>query len=124
MARFNNREGAHAMARKGLLVGINDYQEVNDLKGCINDVTNLREILKTFLGFQNSDLRLLIDSRATKMNIISRLNWLVRGAKAGDYLVFQFSGHGSQIRDRDGDELADHLDELICPYDMDWDGTY
>jgi hypothetical protein len=39
--------------------------------------------------------------------------------------LFYFSGHGSQIRDRDGDELTDFLDELICPYDMDWDSrTY
>ncbi len=36
-------------------------------------------------------------------------------------IVFYFSGHGSQIRDRDGDELADALDEVVCPYDMDWD---
>ena len=112
------------MVRKALLVGINDYQQVNDLKGCINDVTNLRNILKTFLGFQNSDLRVLTDARATKANILTRLNWLVRGAKAGDFLLFQFSGHGSQIRDRDGDELSDHMDELICPFDMDWDGNY
>ncbi len=31
---------------------------------------------------------------------------------------------GSQIRDRDGDELKDNLDEILCPHDMDWDGTY
>jgi len=112
------------MARKALLVGINDYKGINDLRGCINDVTNMRNILKTFLGFQNTDIRLLTDARATKANIITRLNWLVRGAKSGDYLVFHYSGHGSQVRDRDSDELSDHMDELICPYDMDWDGTY
>lgn len=112
------------MARKALLVGINDYQGISDLRGCINDVTNMRNILKTFLGFSNNDIRLLLDARATKANIISRLNWLVRGAKSGDYLVFHFSGHGSQIRDRDGDELSDRMDELICPYDMNWDGSY
>src|SRR5688572_21512231 len=123
-ARFNNREGVSAMARKALLVGINDYQGISDLRGCINDVTNMRNILKTFLGFQNNDIRLLIDARATKANIVTRLNWLVRGAKAGDYLVFHFSGHGSQIRDRDGDELSDRMDELLCPYDMNWEGNY
>jgi Caspase domain len=30
-----------------------------------------------------------------------------------DKLLFHFSGHGSQIRDRDGDELKDQLDEII-----------
>jgi hypothetical protein len=49
---------------------------------------------------------------------------MVKGSKSGDSLIFHFSGHGSQIRDRDGDELNDHMDELICPYDMDWDDGY
>jgi hypothetical protein len=50
---------------------------------------------------------------------------MVDGAAPGDLLVFYFSGHGSQIRDRDGDELTDYLDELICPYDLDWNaGRY
>jgi hypothetical protein len=112
------------MAKRALLVGINDYKGVNDLNGCLNDVTNMRNILKTYLGFTNRDIRVLVDDRATKENIVYRLNWMVKGAKAGDFLVFHFSGHGSQIRDRDGDELRDHMDELICPWDMNWDGCY
>lgn len=112
------------MAKKALLVGINDYKEANDLRGCVNDVLDMHFSLRSLFGFQTEDVRVLTDSRATKANIIHRLKWLVDKAKAGDFLVFHFSGHGSQIRDRDGDELEDHLDELICPYDMDWDGTF
>jgi hypothetical protein len=112
------------MARRALLVGINDYHRINDLSGCINDVTNLRSVLKTYLGFNNQDIRVLVDDRAGKAAIMERLKWLVKGAKAGDFLVFHFSGHGSQIRDRDGDELKDRMDELLCPWDMDWDGTF
>lgn len=112
------------MAKKALLVGINDYQGISDLQGCVNDVTNMRSILKTYLGFTNTEIRVLVDDRATKDNILSRLNWLVNKAKAGDFLVFHFSGHGSQIRDRDHDELKDHMDELICPYDMNWDNGF
>jgi hypothetical protein len=84
----------------------------------------MRHILKTYLGFRNQEIRMLTDSRATKAGILYRLNWLVRGAKAGDFLIFHFSGHGSQIRDRDGDDLSDRLDELICPHDMNWDNGY
>ena len=114
------------MARKALLVGINDYQSINDLRGCLNDVTNMRDVLKSLLGFTNADISVLTDTRATKNNILARLNWMVNGARPGDYLVFHYSGHGSQIRDRDGDErLSDSLDELVCPWDMDWNlGTY
>lgn len=112
------------MKREALLVGINDYYGVNDLQGCINDVTNVRSILKTFFGFENTDIRVLTDSRATKENILLRLEKMVRNAVNGDYLIFHFSGHGSQIRDREGDELADHMDELICPCDMNWDDGF
>lgn len=112
------------MARKALLVGINDYKGVNDLRGCVNDVLDMHFSLRSLFNFQTPEVRVLTDSRATKENIIHRLKWLVDKAKSGDFLVFHFSGHGSQIRDRDGDELEDQLDELICPYDMDWDGTF
>lgn len=113
------------MAKKALLVGINDYKSVSDLRGCVNDVTNMRSILKNYFGFSNRNVRVLLDSRATKQGILDRLQWLTSGAKAGDFLFFHFSGHGSQIRDRGPkDELSDNMDELICPYDMDWNGTF
>jgi len=112
------------MARRAVMVGINDYRGISDLRGCVNDVTNMRDVLRNYLGFKNTDIRVATDSRATKAGILTRLNWLVSGAKAGDFLVFHYSGHGSQIRDRDGDELEDGMDELICPHDFDWNGSY
>ncbi len=113
------------MASRALLVGINRYILPGcDLQGCVNDVTNTRDVLLKYFGFSVEDVRLLVDQRATRKEILERLEWLVRDAAAGDRLVFHFSGHGSQVRDRDGDELKDHLDEVICPHDMDWDGNY
>lgn len=110
------------MARKALLVGVNDYRTINDLNGCINDVTNVRDLLLKYFDFTIPDIRVLVDRRATKAGIIDRLKWLLKGAKKGDNLVFHFSGHGTRLRDRDGDELKDHMDEAICPWDTDWDG--
>ncbi len=112
------------MARKAIMVGINDYKGIPDLTGCINDVLNIRHILKTCLGFTNSDIHVLFDRRAIRQTILSRLDHMVDQARPGDFMVFYFSGHGSQIRDRDGDELSDGMDELLCPWDMDWNGTY
>jgi hypothetical protein len=67
---------------------------------------------------------MLSDKRAMKQAILDGLKGLIAKSGAGDALVFHYSGHGSQVRDTEGDELADGLDEIICPWDFDWDGTF
>jgi len=107
--------------RKALIVGINRYKDPRDnLRGCVPDARGMRRVLKNVYKFHPDNIRMLLNERATRRNILVRLEWLVGKAKPGDVLFFHFSGHGSQIRDRNGDELNDHLDEIICPYDMDW----
>lgn len=109
-------------ASKALLVGINRYKLPGaNLQGCVNDVTNLRDCLIKYFGFTAGNIRVLTDERATRRGILDGLMWLVKGAKSGDRLLFHYSGHGSQIRDLDGDEVKDHMDEVLCPHDMDWD---
>jgi metacaspase-1 len=112
---------------RAVLVGVDEYErsDVPSLRGCVNDVALVRWLLKTYFLVPNENIRVVVNERATKAAILHRLEDMIRRARAGDLLVFYFSGHGSQIRDRDGDELTDSLDELICPYDMDWDSqTY
>ena len=114
------------MARKALLVGLNRYPDPeNTLKGCINDVRQVSGLLYSRFGFAaDGSTRLLTDARATTAAIVDRLHWLLDGARAGDVLVFHYSGHGSQVPDRHGDEHDDGLDEIICPYDLDWDDPF
>lgn len=114
------------MTHKAVLVGLNHYPDPrNNLKGCVNDVLMMSNLLQQRGGFPDADnIRLLADERATTARIKSRLTWLVDGAKRGDVLVFHYSGHGAQVRDRNGDELKDHADETICPYDFDWDNPF
>lgn len=82
----------------------------------------LNNLLVNKYGFEDENIRILCDDEEstmpTKRNIIQAISWLVKGAKKGDSLVFQFSGHGGQQKDRDGDE-EDHMDETILPYDHD-----
>jgi hypothetical protein len=109
-----------------VLVGIDVYEhrDIPRLAGCVNDVALVRDTIKAF-GVPNEDIHVLVNRRATKANIVNRIELVVEKAEPGDVLVFYYSGHGSQVRDRNGDELSDALDEVICPYDMDWDsGTY
>ncbi len=108
------------MARKALLVGINDYPGTqNDLMGCVNDTTNVYDVLVKYFSFAPQDIQMLSDSRARKAAILGGLKSLVAGAKDGDTLVFHYSGHGSQVADMEGDE-PDGKDEVLCPYDFDW----
>jgi hypothetical protein len=110
--------------KKALLVGINDYPGTqNDLMGCVNDITNIYDILVKYYGFQPGDITLLADKRATTKAILDSLLKLVAAGAAGDTLVFHYSGHGSQVADTEEDE-ADKKDEIICPWDFDWDGNY
>lgn len=83
-------------AKRAVLVGINKYKpELNaDLRGCVNDVEHMRDILTKFYGFSADDIRVLCDERATKAAIIERLSWLIGEAVPGDVLVFHYSGHG------------------------------
>ena len=104
---------------RGLLVGINAYPG-NELNGCVNDVTDMADFLVSHGGFNESDLRLITDSRATTAAIKDRLKWLVGEAKAGDRIIFHYSGHGAQFPIRDADGKVTRVDECICPVDFDW----
>lgn len=117
---------APAPAPKGkaraLCIGINYEGSDNALRGCINDAENSLTKFKQMAGdsgWPPVEEMLLTDhtkDTPTRDNIIRALAWLVTNAQPNDLLWFHFSGHGSHVRDRDGDE-ADGQDECICTLD-------
>jgi len=106
--------------KRALSVGINYPGTSHSLQGCVNDSYMIEALLRTHYGFD--DITLLLDNKATTANIISALNNLVDRAVPGDVLFFHYSGHGSQLPDKDQDDdfEPDGLDEIICPVDLDW----
>jgi len=110
------------MTKKALLVGINYPGTSHALNGCVNDVVFMSGILKKHYNFKNKEVRMVTDESATTENILTRLNWLVKDAKAGDILYFHYSGHGAQMIDTkyDDDTEPDGKDEIICPVDLNW----
>jgi hypothetical protein len=52
----------------------------------------------------------------TRQNIIAGITALVAGMATGDEAVFHYSGHGTLVRDRNGDEVSG-LDSCLCPLD-------
>lgn len=108
------------MAKKALLIGINRYRIPGaDLRGCVNDVRNIQTVLTRHYGFVKSDIKILTDYEATKKAMQAAIRTLITDAKKGDVLLLHYSGHGSNVPDKDGDE-ADKRDEILCPTDLDW----
>lgn len=113
--------------RTALLVGINYRGTESELNGCYNDVVNVSQYLRSTLGYAAGSITVLTDGNRgttgtasplppTRQNMIAGLNALVAGMIPGDEAVFHFSGHGSLVRDTNGDE-ATGLDSCLCPLD-------
>jgi hypothetical protein len=100
-------------ARRALCVGIDKYPAPNTLGGCVNDTVVWGKVLTA----QKFEIVSLTDRQATHANIVAALRKLVTDSKSGDILVFQYSGHGTQVRDEDGDE-DDGEDEALVPVDF------
>lgn len=107
-----------ASRRHALLIGINKYAKLNvcDLKGCVNDVQSMAELLCSRFGFTEADITKLIDEQASRDAILSSMDALVERTGEDDVVVLHYSGHGSQMTDREGDE-PDGMDETIVPHD-------
>jgi len=103
---------------RALLIAIDDYEGTsNDLQGCKNDMALIKEILINKIGLNSSHIKTLTDSSATKSNILNTIeSWLVNGSKAGDVVFLFYSGHGSHVKDNNGDE-PDGYDETIVASD-------
>lgn len=110
----------NAQTNRALLVGISHYPKASGWENI--HATNDCELIKNILtenGYDNNNIAILIDKNATKRNIIAQLNTLYQESSSGDYVYIQFSGHGQQMMDDNGDE-DDGLDEAMIPYDAEF----
>ncbi|KAL6517635.1 hypothetical protein OROMI_033336 [Orobanche minor] len=121
------QHGPRAHGRKrAFLCGITYKGHSKSLNGSINDVCYMKKLLVERFGFPGSSILVLTEDGdfshiPTKKNIRAAMRWLVHGCQSGDSLVFHYSGHGSKVRDRDGDEL-DGFDESLLPVDYETEG--
>lgn len=111
---------------KALLIGINYIHTNSELRGCINDIDNIEKYIKGNYNIQQSSIRRLSEKSGDfalpiRKNILEGIQWLIDGAKSGDTLFMHYSGHGSYIPDKDGDE-TDGRDECLVPLDYSMTG--
>lgn len=104
-------------ADRALLVGVGKYQlRGADLPGIEKDIAMMRSVAQS-LGYQKSEIKVLLDEDATLKKIQQAIDsWLVKGVSGNDHVLFYFSGHGSQIFDRNKDE-SDRADEVLVTHD-------
>ncbi|XP_057520000.1 metacaspase-1-like [Amaranthus tricolor] len=113
--------------KKALIIGISYKHSRFELKGCINDAKCMKFLLVNRFKFPEDEIFMLTEEERnpykipTIENIRIGMAWLVAGCRPGDSLVFHYSGHGSQQRNYNGDEV-DGFDETLCPLDFETRG--
>ena len=96
--------------KKALLIGI-DYIDVSgiSLKGCINDVINMRNMLIDAYDYEPQNIIMLRDDDAAKFksptndNIVFSIIELVLESANLEEIWLHYSGHGSQIQKQNCD---------------------
>ncbi|MGQ7844692.1 caspase family protein [Granulosicoccus sp. 3-233] len=109
-------EPQRAGSRRALCIGINTYP-VSPLRGCVNDAGRWHDWFQDN-GFLTEPV--LTDAAATREGILEAIRRLVSSCVAGDVIAIQYSGHGTQLPDLNGDEASGDtpgLDEALVPVD-------
>jgi hypothetical protein len=113
--------------KHAVITSINYPNTSAELYGCVNDGIHMIQFIKGKLRYPSQNIRFLNDksstpeqNRPTKQNIIDALNQAVdkvNKTTEPTEIWIGYSGHGTQIRDQDGDEVSDIHDEVIVPSD-------
>lgn len=95
--------------KRAVLIGINYVGQNGELSGCHNDVANIKKYLINELGFDERDMKILMDdsrhTNPTYANIMAALDWIVGVSQPGDTVWIHYSGHGGRLEDQNGDEV-------------------
>jgi hypothetical protein len=103
---------------KAVLIGCNYVGTPNQLNGCINDANNIKDFLIS-IGFDINNIQMITDNtinKPTKKNILDAFKTLLMNTKAGELVFWLFSGHGSYMKDKNGDEALGY-DQCIYTLD-------
>lgn len=100
-----------------LLIGINYVGTEYELGGCINDINDVSNLLTEY-KFKN--IKMLSDNtsqKPTKSVIVKEFTNLLSNANPGDTIFCHYSGHGTNIKDKNGDETSKY-DSCIVDIDL------
>ena len=115
-----------------LLIGLNYSSTSNRLYGCINDCLLVQSMLVNNYAYDANNIIFMRDDiylsnnilYPNRTNILNQMKQLISKSNVAncDSIYLHYSGHGSQIKDLNGDE-KDGLDEFIVPIDYFTNGS-
>lgn len=110
--------------KRALLVGVNAYTTVKPLRGCLEDVNEMKHLLGDVLHYD--EIMVLKDQQVSKESVLNAIEDLFspsNDAEDGARTLF-FAGHGGRVFDaEDGDETIDSIDENLCMPNYNWDDS-
>ena len=95
---------------RGLVVGIDNYKNVNHLRGAVADARDLDGAMRR-MGVK--DVTTLIDDQATRAAVLQNLDALLSRTKSGDLIIISLAGHGSREDERVKGSSPDGQDEVF-----------
>jgi hypothetical protein len=112
--------------KRAILIGCNYTATPSaKLQGCIRDVLNVSYTLIDAYGYRPENITFLRDdvntAVPTRANILATLKSVIAASANYSELWIHYSGHGTQVKDKNGDEKGpggDGLDEAIVPSDF------
>jgi hypothetical protein len=115
-----------AQNKYALVIGINHYYEQKgvisevSLHGSINDANSIKDLLIKKFRFKRSNIDTLYDGDATRDNIVAGLKKKLRQCKAGDVMLFYYSGHGVWMKNSDeaGDKVKMGMNQAMLTSDL------
>lgn len=78
-----------------LIIGINEYKNLNNLEYAVNDAKAIYNILKDKFGYKKENMKLILDKEANKENIMNAYYEMAKNTCNDDTLLVFYAGHGS-----------------------------
>ena len=95
---------------RALVVGIDGYQFVPQLRGAAADARDIEETLQRN-GVK--DVTALLDAAATRANVLRALDQLLKRSHAGDLVILSVAGHGVQEPEHVKGSQPDGMDNVF-----------
>jgi len=102
-----------------LIIGIDKYQNVQNLNYAVKDAESIHDILVNTFDFPESNIKLLKNEEATKQNILKSFSDITKKADYKDRVLIYFAGHGATDDLPEGGEMG-----YLLPVDGDKDDLF